>query len=269
MSGQAGRLTRPHHPRGGWRIEHERGPASALHLRSADLAGSSPARGLGHEDQPGAVAESRTTHSVGTSPARLVRVLEAEGPALVLGSGQPETDVDRNGAASQGVAVARRRSGGGAVLVGPGQVIWVDLLIPSDDPLWDDDVARAAWWVGDAWSAALGAVGLGPAEVWKRPMKKNRWSALVCFAGTGPGEVLIGGRKVVGVAQRRTKAAALFQTAALIQWDPAAILRVLRMNDSGDSGKATVLAELGPVAAGVGIERAGPLLAAFIDTLMT
>jgi lipoate-protein ligase A len=93
----------------------------------------------------------------------------------------------------------------------------------------------------------------------------------VCFAGSGPGEVLINGRKIVGVSQRRTKAAALFQTAALIQWDPAAILRLLRTADApanAVSASHGAVDELAAVAAGVGEERARPLLDAFLDTLM-
>ncbi len=265
MTGPAGGPTPPGRVAGGWQVEHERGPAAALHRLSADLAGSSTPRRREGPHQPGASAHPRPTIADITVAARMVRVLEAEAPALVLGSGQPDADVDEEAAVAYGVAVARRRSGGGAVLVGPGQVIWVDLLIRSDDPLWDGDVARAAWWVGDAWAAALGSVGMGPPEVWKQPMRKGRWSAQVCFAGIGPGEVLIGGKKVVGVSQRRTRAAALFQTAVLIQWDPWAILRLLRMDRASAAG---ALADLSAVAVGVGPEQAGPLLTAFVDTLM-
>ena len=50
------------------------------------------------------------------------------------------------------------------------------------------------------------------------------WSRQVCFAGLGPGEVTVAGRKVVGVAQRRTRHGARFQVAALLRWDPAALV---------------------------------------------
>jgi lipoate-protein ligase A len=49
----------------------------------------------------------------------------------------------------------------------------------------------------------------------------------VCFAGLGPGEVTIAGVKVVGMSQRRTRAGALFQCAALLAWDPARLVEVL------------------------------------------
>ena len=44
---------------------------------------------------------------------------------------------------------------------------------------------------------------------------------VVCFAGTGPGEVLVAGRKVVGISQRRTRAGARFQCSVPILWDGA------------------------------------------------
>ncbi len=51
-------------------------------------------------------------------------------------------------------------------------------------------------------------------------MRRNVWSPVVCFAGLGPGEVTVGGQKVVGVCQRRTPRAVLFQTAAVLEWRP-------------------------------------------------
>ncbi|MDQ1414199.1 MAG: lipoate---protein ligase, partial [Acidimicrobiaceae bacterium] len=83
-----------------------------------------------------------------SSPAeeRTVRFLEPEDRAVVLGSTQPESHVDRVAAARVATQVLRRRSGGGAVLVGPGQVLWTDVVIPADDPLWTADVGRAFWW---------------------------------------------------------------------------------------------------------------------------
>ncbi|MDQ3757058.1 MAG: hypothetical protein M3394_04340, partial [Actinomycetota bacterium] len=49
-------------------------------------------------------------------------------------------------------------------------------------------------------------------------------SRQVCFAGLGPGEVSVGGRKVVGIAQRRTRFGALFQCAVHRTWDPAPLV---------------------------------------------
>ncbi len=118
------------------------------------------------------------------------------------------------------VPVVERPSGGGAVLLRPDD-LWIDLVITPDDPLWDDDVRRAAHWVGEVWAAAIG----GDALVHRGGMARTEYADRVCFAGLGPGEVTAGldGPKLVGVSQRRTRAAARFQCLALRDWDPVAV----------------------------------------------
>lgn len=167
--------------------------------------------------------------------------MEATGPSLVLGSTQGLDVVDGAAAARSGLAVVRRRSGGGAVLVRPGEVVWVDVFVPSGDRLWAPDVGRATHWLGRAWAEALGDLGR-PATWHDGPLVSTRWSSLVCFAGLGPGEVRVGGAKVVGISQRRTRAGALFQCAALVRWSPADLLELLALPDDHRRQAASDLA---------------------------
>ena len=159
---------------------------------------------------------------------RRLWVLEPTAPAVVLGSTQPDGAVDRDAARSAGVQVARRRSGGGAVWVAPGDPIWVDVVVPRSDPLWDDDVGRSFLPIGRAWARALDALGLDGADVNEGGMHASEWSAAVCFAGRGPGEVFVGDAKVVGMSQRRTRAGARFQCAVPRRWDPEPLRALLR-----------------------------------------
>jgi len=76
---------------------------------------------------------------------------------------------------------------------------------------------------------------------------RTQWSRTVCFAGLGPGEVTLGGAKVVGMAQRRTRAGALFQCAALRAWDPARLVTLLGLPPHA-------AAELSTVARGVDVD---------------
>lgn len=168
-------------------------------------------------------------------------VLDVAAPALVLGSTQPPV------AAASGLEVARRRSGGGAVLVRPGSPRWVDVLVPRADPLWDDDVGRAFGWLGRVWLEALHAVGVDGAQVHEGRLVRTRWSEAVCFAGLGPGEVSVGGRKVVGISQRRRREAALLQCAALLDWDARAIVDGLGLPTEATDDLAEVATGL-PVA---------------------
>ncbi|HEX2564137.1 MAG TPA: hypothetical protein VHK25_09485 [Acidimicrobiales bacterium] len=171
------------------------------------------------------------------APGRAVWVLDATAPALVLGSTQSERLVDGDAAAAAGIDVARRRSGGGVVLVLPGETAWVDVVLPAGDPLWDDDIARAAHWVGRAWQSALAELGVEPTQVHEGPLACGPLGRLVCFATVGAGEVTLPGgdepRKVVGISQRRTRAAARFQCAAYRRWDPDPLARLLRLDHEG------------------------------------
>jgi lipoate-protein ligase A len=173
--------------------------------------------------------------------------------ALVLGSAQGPEVVDEHAATADGLTVVRRRSGGGAVLLVPGDVLWVDLLVPAGDPLWRDDVIGAAGWVGDLWARLLAPL-LPPTAprpaVHRGGLVTAPWSGLVCFAGLGAGEVTLGegGPKLVGVSQRRTRAAARFQCAVLLRWDPARLLATARL-DATD--RAEALAAVAPRAVGL------------------
>ena len=141
---------------------------------------------------------------------RVMAVCNVNGPpTLVLGSSQSDFwHPSSAGSESKGdLQITRRSSGGGAVLVSPGEQIWVDVWLPRGDPLWDDDVVRASLWLGSAWKRALGDLGVGDLEVHTGRLARDRWSDLICFAGVGPGEVCWKSRKLVGLAQRRTRRA--------------------------------------------------------------
>lgn len=175
--------------------------------------------------------------------ARSVTWCEVTAPAVVLGSTQPASHlVGPRARQDAGVEVARRRSGGGAVLVAPGQVAWADVVVPAGDPLWCDDVGRAVWWLGEAWAAALSGLGAGPGAVHRGGLVRSAWSPWVCFAGLGPGEVTVAGAKVVGTAQRRTRHGALFQCAVPLVWDPPVLLGLLALSAAQRAAAASELA---------------------------
>jgi lipoate-protein ligase A len=201
--------------RSAWRLLHTRGPAASL-FAPQDYAG-----------------------------APTVVSCAADSDALVLGSTQPWVD------AAGSVPVARRRSGGGAVLVGPGHVVWVDVFVPRGHAVWDDDVGRAFWWLGDAWAGALGALGVvglaGRVEVHRGPLVTTQWSGAVCFAGLGPGEVTIDGAKTVGMAQRRTRDGALFQCAVALDWQPERMAALLALAPNAAFDLAGAVHPIGPL----------------------
>jgi lipoate-protein ligase A len=193
---------------------------------------------------------------------RAVRVATVTAPAVVLGSTQRLEVVDAGRAAVAGVDVVRRRGGGGAVLVGPGEIAWVDVFVPAGDELWSADVAVAFHWLGAAWTAALADVGVD--ATWHDGTQcTTTWSRLVCFAGLGAGEVSVDGRKVVGLSQRRSRAGLLFLCAALLRWTPAALVDLLALSDAE---RARAKEELAPVARGLDVAD-GALADAFVAKL--
>ena len=172
------------------------------------------------------------------------------GPAVVLGSTQSPAVVDLARAEARGIEVVRRRSGGGAVLVAPDDPVWIDVWLPRDDPLWDEDVGRAFDWLGDAWTRALESLGGRGVSAHRDGFAAcTRWSSLICFGGVGTGEVVADdGRKVVGISQRRNRDGAWFHSACIRQWDGAALLEVLDL--SADEREA---ARLGLADAVIGV----------------
>ncbi|MGH9063318.1 MAG: lipoyl protein ligase domain-containing protein [Acidimicrobiales bacterium] len=187
-------------------------------------------------------------------------------PALVLGSAQPDRDVDRERAAGAGVEVARRRSGGGAVLVVPGRTVWVDITVPAGDRLWDADVGRAFWWVGQLWAGVLDRLGLGPSLVHRGGLVRTPWSGRICFAGLGPGEVTVDGRKVVGLSQRRTREGAVFHCAAVLALEARRTVDLLALaGGQAEEAVAALEAAAAPLGARPGCP---PVTAAMIEAAL-
>lgn len=181
-----------------WPIEHLAGPADDLHGRDALQ-----------------------------DPSRRMSVLAVDRRAMVLGSTQRDDIVDRDAARRLDIEIVRRRTGGGAVFLEPAQHVWIDVIIPSDDPMWRDDVAHAFDWLGRVWVAALADVGVASTTVNDTAVCHSVLGRVICFAGLGFGEVSTEHRKVVGLAQRRTRHGAWFQCTVLRHWDTAPYADVL------------------------------------------
>ena len=216
-------------PAPGWHVERSAGTAAALH------------------DRP-----------LPDPPRPTVWVHAVTGPALVLGSTQRHDLVDLDAAGRDGVEVCRRRSGGGLVALEPGNGCWIDVVVPRWSPLWDDDVGRSFSWIGAAWAAALkrvlGTDWVSPRVHRGRPTRAGA-GRVICFAGLGPGEVTVGGHKVVGMSQRRTTSAARFQCAMVSRWHPRALASYIDADALRHAG-----IELGGLAVGLppGVRDPGP-----------
>ncbi|ACU54185.1 biotin/lipoate A/B protein ligase [Acidimicrobium ferrooxidans DSM 10331] len=140
---------------------------------------------------------------------------EPTAPTVVLGSTTRVDAIDAASLVAKGYDIVRRGSGGGAVVVAPGEQAWFHVFVPASDPRLDPHLGRSFLWLGEAVAEALGALGVADVTVVREVPERVPLSTQVCFAGWGWGEVAVGGNKVAGLAQRRRRGGAIFQVAVL------------------------------------------------------
>ena len=192
---------------------------------------------------------------------RRARLCEPTHPALVLGSAQHDDLIDRDAVVLAGYEVVRRRSGGGALLVGPGRQVWLDVFVPADDPLARDDIGASAWWLGELWAGCLLEIGACTEAVSvHRGGSSGALGRVVCFAGLGPGEVLVGAAKLVGISQRRNRHGSWLHSMALLGGDPAEVVGYLDAAHLDPARRQELLATLRRDVAVLQPSLAGPLV---------
>ena len=242
-----------------------------IHRESAPPAAApgSPSRSDGatwHRfyEPPGPAADlltgsERLLAAVGTDGIPALRWYVTPQPALVLGVGQPLDDFDAVACRRAGLPMVRRSSGGTAVLTDDG-LLNLDVVLPAAHPLGHRDVVRAYAWLGTVLTRALRHLGWAAYVI--APEEARRDTAALhadehpgttalrrtCFGGRSPYEVLIAGRKVVGLCQVRRRAGTLYQVGILLDFDAARLAGLLRGTAAERAAGAT---RLGRRAAGL------------------
>ena len=130
-------------------------------------------------------------------------------PAVVYGRRGGEEPERAARAVHEGFAVLRRRTGGGAVLVGP-WMLGFHVLLPVAHPVARLPVIASMVWLGKAVSTALALSRVANALVDPRDIEPLRRKAAdasldwACYAAASHGELLDeDGRKLVGLSQCR------------------------------------------------------------------
>jgi lipoate-protein ligase A len=152
----------------------------------------------------------------GTSPPTL-RVFAWAPPTVSVGYGQPlDRHLDVAACRALGVGLVRRPTGGSAIYHdGPERELTYSVVAAADDlgetdssweggsrpPTPPGDLLGTYHWIARALCRALRDLG-APVEIVAVPVAGGPTPAF-CFARTGRYELEIGGRKVVGSAQRR------------------------------------------------------------------
>lgn len=153
-------------------------------------------------------AHSNPTEFLDSRTARFINVTRK---ALVLGSSQKGDLPDPALLAERDIELVVRKSGGGAVLLSPGNQLWVDISIPEGDVLFRQDVRKSFYPVGEVFQGALSAIGCTNLDMHIGGLEGGPVGRRICFAGLGPGELTHEGAKVVGISQRRVAGGAVFQ----------------------------------------------------------
>ncbi len=150
--------------------------------------------------------------------SREVQLIVPDRPAVVFGSTTRADSFSTSLLARGGYEMVRRTSGGGAVIVTPSDQLWLNVHLQRDDPLVDNDIARSFLWLGERIARAIVRL-VGPSErveMVRERAPATELSRMICFAGLGFGEVSVGGKKVVGLAQRRTRSQVTYHVAVLV-----------------------------------------------------
>ena len=154
----------------------------------------------------------------GTSPPTL-RFFGWTPPTVSLGYGQPlNTDIDISACRALGVGLVRRPTGGSAIYHdGPERELTYSVSAATEDLQTASDLLETYRWIGNALLRGLNTLGVG-AELVPVAAADGPLPAF-CFARTGRYEIEIGGRKVVGSAQRRQGACFLQHGSILLGAD--------------------------------------------------
>jgi lipoate-protein ligase A len=168
-------------------------------------------------------------------------------PATVsLGYAQPlDETVDRTRCRALGIGLVRRPTGGSAILHEPPErEVTYSVVAREGDFPGADDVLETYRVVGRGLAAGLGRLGVA-AEL--APLVRGRRtgarSSAFCFRRAGAYEIAVGGRKLVGSAQRRQRGAFLQHGSVLLSADPDRI-RAIFPHEPEPTTAMTTLADV-------------------------
>lgn len=194
-----------------------------------------------------------------------VRFFGWQPPAVSVGYGQPlDGCIDREACHRLGIGLVRRPTGGSAILhESPAAELTYSVVARTGDFPGAEDLLETYRVIGSALAAGLARLGIAAMVV---PLDRSASTTpTFCFARAGTYEIAVGGRKVVGSAQRRQGGAFLQHGSVLLDADPVRLRSVFPGVADPLAGVTTLGAALGRA---VGFdETVAALRLGFIETL--
>jgi lipoate-protein ligase A len=193
-----------------------------------------------------AVDEALLRARVKGSGAPTVRFYGWRPATVSLGYAQAlDETVDRARCHALGIGLVRRPTGGSAILHEPPErEVTYSVVAAEGDFTGAADVLETYRVLGQGLAAGLGRLGVPAALV---PLVRGRGAGAgppaFCFRRAGAYEIAVGGRKLVGSAQRRQRGCFLQHGSVLLDADPARI-RAVFPRELEPTTRMTTLAEV-------------------------
>ncbi len=185
-------------------------------------------------------AELLAGHKPGDDP--ILRVYRWEPAAVTIGYNQNFTDFDESAIRAAGYDLVRRPTGGRAIL--HADELTYAVIGTSPDPIFGSSLHETYLKINQALLAFLAELGIA-AEISSGESREDA-RGLVCFRSAGRHEISVGGRKIIGSAQRRTGGVFLQHGSILAGPRHLGLPSFLRSDVNRDPGElAAVTTDLG------------------------
>jgi lipoate-protein ligase A len=184
----------------------------------------------------------------------LLRFYSWEPPAISIGYNQKSEMFDLKKILDAGIEFVRRITGGRAVL--HHRELTYSIIAKSNDPVLGRTITETYKAVGRAFVHGLKLAGIDCAmeKSTGGPGRRARDAAPPCFASTARYEVVAGGKKLLGSAQKRTKNFVLQHGSLLLDYPEKSVADYLNLNavqkkeyDRQERENAVTLKECGRV----------------------
>jgi lipoate---protein ligase len=141
-------------------------------------------------------------------------------PGLVLGCAQKNAISSDPAQQLLGIDAIGRQAGGGAVLAGP-WMLSASVLLPNAHALVSGNLVASYRWLGELYAALLQDLGIAahaiaPAEARVLQQAVPAELGWACFGGFSPWEVVVGRKKIVGLAQVRRRTGVMLVAGLLL-----------------------------------------------------